>query len=208
MTQPQSGSRPAPRFAWEVSSASLCEATVLLACKTPPCPRHVTQNKREKPALPSGHLIRREVQSVFKRSACFVTDSGTRRAPNPHKWYCLIRRPLECECVLSRFSCVRLFATPWTVALQAPLSMGFSRQEYWSGLPCPPPGDIPDPALAGRFFTTSTTWEAPRATWLYLKSFVLQPSKSRQEPSLPLSLWVCPEQETVPSLEEGTGHIV
>ena len=39
---------------------------------------------------------------------------------------------------------VRLFATPWTVALQAPLSMGFSRQEYWSGLPFPSPGDLPD----------------------------------------------------------------
>ena len=37
------------------------------------------------------------------------------------------------------------FATPWTAACQAPLSMGFSRQEYWSGLPCPPPGDLPDP---------------------------------------------------------------
>ena len=40
-------------------------------------------------------------------------------------------------------SCVRLFATPWTVTRQAPLSLGFSRQEYWSGLPCPPPGDLP-----------------------------------------------------------------
>ena len=45
--------------------------------------------------------------------------------------------------MLSRFSHVRLFATPWTVVHQAPLSMGFSRQEYWSGLPCPPPGDLP-----------------------------------------------------------------
>ena len=48
---------------------------------------------------------------------------------------------------------VRLFATPWTVAYQAPLSvdaplsMGFSKQEYWSGLPCPPPGDLPDPGM-------------------------------------------------------------
>ena len=41
--------------------------------------------------------------------------------------------------LLSHFSRVQLFATPWTVAHQAPLSMGFSRQEYWSGLPCPPP---------------------------------------------------------------------
>ena len=47
--------------------------------------------------------------------------------------------------LLSRFSCVWLFVTPWPVALQAPLSMGFSRQEYRSGLPCPPPGDLPDP---------------------------------------------------------------
>ena len=45
--------------------------------------------------------------------------------------------------MLSRFSRVRLFVTLWTVAHQAPLSMGFSRQEYWSGLPCPPPGDPP-----------------------------------------------------------------
>ena len=47
--------------------------------------------------------------------------------------------------VLSHFSHVQLFATPGTLALQAPLSLGFSRQEYWSGLPCPPPGDLPDP---------------------------------------------------------------
>ena len=57
------------------------------------------------------------------------------------------------------------FVTPWTIGLQAPLSMEFSRQEYWSGLPCPPSGDLPDPgiepespaspALAGRVFTTA-----------------------------------------------------
>ena len=46
--------------------------------------------------------------------------------------------------LLSRFSHVQLFATPWTIAHQAPLSMGFSRQEYWSGSPCPPPGDLSD----------------------------------------------------------------
>ena len=74
-----------------------------------------------------------------------------------------------CVCVLSCFCHVRLFATPWTVACQAPLSMGFSRQEYWSGLPCPPPGDLLDPgiepaflmspALANEFFTISAIWE-------------------------------------------------
>ena len=50
-------------------------------------------------------------------------------------------------CMLSLFSCARLFATPWTVACQALLSMGFSRQEHWSGLPCPPPGDLLDPGI-------------------------------------------------------------
>ena len=49
-----------------------------------------------------------------------------------------------CAYVLSRFSHVRLFATLWTIACQALLSMGFSRQEYWGGIPCPPPGDLPD----------------------------------------------------------------
>ena len=73
-------------------------------------------------------------------------------------------------CVLSCFSRVQLFATLQTVARQTPLSMGFSKQEYWSGLPFSPPGDLPDPgikpqslrslALEGRFFTTSVTWEA------------------------------------------------
>ena len=48
------------------------------------------------------------------------------------------------ECIHSCFSRVQLFATPWTVALQVPLSMGFSRQEYWSGLPFPSPGDLPN----------------------------------------------------------------
>ena len=66
-------------------------------------------------------------------------------------------------------SCVQLFATLWTIACQAPLSMGFSRQEYWVGLPFPPLGDLPNPriepvptvslALAGRYFITSVNWE-------------------------------------------------
>ena len=48
---------------------------------------------------------------------------------------------------------MRLFATPWAVARQAPLSLGFSRQEYWSGLPCPPPGDLPNPGIKSRSLT-------------------------------------------------------
>ena len=68
-------------------------------------------------------------------------------------------------------SCVQLFATPWTVACQVPLSIGFSHQEYWSELPFPILGDLPNPGikhtslvspeLAGRFLTTSSSWEVP-----------------------------------------------
>ena len=75
-----------------------------------------------------------------------------------------------CVCMSSCFYHVWCSVTRWTVAYQAPLSMGFSRQEYWRVLPCPPPGDLPDPGtetesltsptLAGGFFTANTTWEA------------------------------------------------
>ena len=73
--------------------------------------------------------------------------------------------------VLSQFSPIWLFMILWIIAHQAPLSMGFSRQEYWSGLPCPPPGDLLDTGvelasacvscIASRFFTNWATWEAP-----------------------------------------------
>ena len=52
-----------------------------------------------------------------------------------------------CVCVCSLLSRVQLYVTSWTVSHQAFLSMGFSRQEYWSGLPCPPPGDFPQPGI-------------------------------------------------------------
>ena len=82
-------------------------------------------------------------------------------------------------CVLSHFSCVWLCATLCTAALQ--LFMGFSRQEYWTGLPFPSPGDLSNPgiklesfeshALVGGFFTTSTTWEAPDCIPLLILEF-------------------------------------
>ena len=77
-----------------------------------------------------------------------------------HCWVFQIHWHIECKtltawviiayvsaCLLSCFSCVQLFVTLWTVAQQAPLSMGFSRQDCWSGLPCPPPGYLPDPGI-------------------------------------------------------------
>ena len=74
--------------------------------------------------------------------------------------------------VLSHFSRVWIFATPWTIALQAPLSMGFSRKEYWSGMPCPPAGDHPDPGIEP----------------------VSPMSPALQKDSLPLSNWGSPHK--------------
>ena len=76
-------------------------------------------------------------------------------------------------------SCVQLLATPWTVAHQAPPSLEFSRQEFWSRVLFPPPGDLPNPGikptslasplLAVRFLATSTTWEAPYMSMATIK---------------------------------------
>ena len=76
---------------------------------------------------------------------------------------------------LACWQSAQLFATSWTVACQSPLSMEFPRQEYWSGLPCPPTGDLTNPgielpslmslALAGRFFTSSTICKAQESVW-------------------------------------------
>ena len=89
--------------------------------------------------------------------------------------------------MLSRFSRVQLFVTPWTLAHQATLSMGFSRQEYWSRLPFPPPGDLPDsgikptsfssPALAGRHWQAGFLPLAPPGT-LYVLPHFIEPSHS------------------------------
>ena len=82
---------------------------------------------------------------------------------------CLVRTPCMRFMRVKLLSQVQLWMIPWTVACQAPLSMGYSSQEYWSGLPSTPPENLPNPgmeptflmspALAGGFFTTSTTWE-------------------------------------------------
>ena len=90
--------------------------------------------------------------------------------------------------------------TLWTAVRQAPLSMEFSRQEYWSGLPCPSPGDLPNPGIkstwAGGFFTTSATWE----DWVTLTSLFsrlfffyfgfLLPYLGIHDPPSILLLWV------------------
>ena len=99
-------------------------------------------------------------------------------------------KPMQRHWLLSH-SAVSDFATPGTVARQTPLSMGFSRQEYWSRLPFPSPGDLPDLGiqpmsltLAGGFFTTSTSWEAQQDWW----KFPPPPKKAAMETSRWLAL--------------------
>ena len=112
--------------------------------------------------MPSNHLILCHpllLPLLFPSISVFFSESALH-----------IRRSM-CACMLSHLGRVWLFVTLYTVACQAPLSVEFFRQEYWNGLPCPLPEDLPDPkteptsltspALAAVFFTTSATWEAP-----------------------------------------------
>ena len=77
-------------------------------------------------------------------------------------------KPMKVKVKVKSLSCVRLFATPWAVAYQAPPSMGFSRQEYYSGLPFPSPGDLPDPGIkpwSPAFQSDALTPEPPGKPW-------------------------------------------
>ena len=75
-------------------------------------------------------------------------------------------------------SCVLFFATPWTVARQAPLSMGFPRQEYWNELPFPPPGDLPNPGIE---FTS------PESPALQMNSLLTSSQRAGEQPSVSLT---------------------
>ena len=105
------------------------------------------------------------------------------------------------------FSHVQFCATPWSAARQAPLSMGFSRQEYWSGLPCLLQGIFPTqgsnlfllhlPVLAGRFFTTRATWEAHLSMLLLLLSHVSDSVRPhRHQPTTLPRPWDSPGENT------------
>ena len=110
-----------------------------------------------------------EIQISLKNMKAFATFQKFKRTTvvGLHYHFKLLlnqnlfhKQMVVAKCMCHLLSHVQLFATPWTVARQAPLSMGFSRQKHWSGLPFPSPGDLSDlgieavsPALAGRFFT-------------------------------------------------------
>ena len=81
---------------------------------------------------------------IILNSMSFVMKPQDASDISPKKTY----KWLVHVCMLNRFICVRLFVTLWNVPSQAPLSMGFSRNEYWSGLPCPPPRNFLNPGIA------------------------------------------------------------
>ena len=117
------------------------------------------------PCPPPGDLPYSGIKPVSLMSPALAGGFFTLAPPGK-----LYNAPCVCMCVQSRFSPVQLFATIWAGAHQAPLSMGFSKKEYWNELPGPPPGDLPysgikpvsltSLALADRFFTASAPWEA------------------------------------------------
>ena len=84
------------------------------------------------------------IAKTWKQFKFSLTDNSFQKI-----WYINIYKGPVLFC-LSHFRHVPLFVTPWTVAYQAPLSMGFSRQEYWSGLPCPPAGNLPNPGIESK----------------------------------------------------------
>ena len=116
-------------------------------------------------------------------------------------YFCFIDYAKAFDCVkmkVKSLSCIRLFGTPWTVAYQAPPSMGFSRQEYWNGLPFPTPGGLPDPGIkpwSSAFQADALTSEPPGKSrhdcidhnklWKILKNGNIRPL------DLPLEKLIC-----------------
>ena len=142
---------------------NLIISTLFLSCWLPPITK---ENMRLVPLMvslclsfifPNGHLV-----TLMSHSATQLCESSHPYSAGKLSWRLRVKKnhTSQLSCCLVTKSCPTL-VTPWTVALQAPLSMGFSMQEYWSGLPFPPSGDLPhpgieptSPALTIRFFTT------------------------------------------------------
>ena len=124
-------------------------------------PRKHRSSSEGKSSEPPSSSEAREAQGIYSSSLRYSPSQQNGVQKTEAHTY-------GCPCVLSHFNCIQLYATLQTGAHQAPLSMGFSRREYWNVLPGLPPGDLPDPGikpaslrspvLAGGFF--STTWEA------------------------------------------------
>ena len=131
---------------------------------------------------PNTHNVALTVGIITPGQSCFISVSSYSPVSRGILSFHIIPLLSISGCSYKRcaqlLSHVWLFAIQWTAACQSPLSMGFFRQEYWSGLPFPSPGDLPNPgikpealaspALAGGFITTSTTWEAPSVKGVFV----------------------------------------
>ena len=141
------------------------------------------------PSYMSTILVLEASPNIHKPSVSKTSDhhlfSNPRTIPFSSAGHHVASRHCLCvnACLPSRFSCFRLFATLRTIALQAPLSLGCSRQEHWSGFSFPPLRDLPDPGLepvsltspvwSGGFFTASNTWTSgPSPSWQSALSFL------------------------------------
>ena len=99
--------------------------------------------------------------------------------------------------------CIQFFATPWTVAHQAPLSMGFSQQEFWSELPFPPPGDLPDPGI-----TLQSLASPVLAGWFFFFLPLAPPGKPRNYGQEKLFFYKNTETTEIPLIRENIHYLV
>ena len=122
-------------------------------------------------------LLGMVAQVVVLGQCCNSAFTGTKLLEK--LWPC----PGSHACMLS---CVPLFVTPWTVARQAPVSMGFSRREYWCGLPFPSPGDLPDPGIEAMSYISCYRW-ATREDFLEGRVYNNERSERRRDMD---GLWI------------------
>ena len=159
---------------WLSGKESTCQ---LRRCRFDPWIKKIPRRRKWQPTLiPLPGKIPGQRSLVHYSPWGLEKSDTTQQLNNNNSFPHCVHQPVLYTCVcaacmLSHFSHVRLFGTPWTAAHKLPVSMGFSSQEYCTGLPCPLPGDLPkpetepssltSPALAGEFLTTSATWESP-----------------------------------------------
>ena len=151
--------------------ACVCMCTCVCVCV---CACTLVLRRQPSPALGPlpGEIPHTWLRAASASETSWLQSAGLGpRAGQGKRKDCKTGESWPCACMLSHFSHVQLFVIPWTVAHQAPLSMGILQARILEWLPCPSPGDLPhpgikpvsliSPALAGEFFTTSATWEVP-----------------------------------------------
>ena len=135
---------------------------------------------------PSGNLLEEINGSIYSLLSCSQV-----------LWWTITLLQLETRIVVQSLNCIWLFGTPWTVAFQAPLCMGISRQEYWSGLPFPPPGDHPNSGIKPGFpvlqvgSLPSEPWGNILSTYLKVAKRVKWSYHTQDTHTLTHKWWLC-----------------